>query len=146
MKIHFVCSGNVYRSRLAESYANYLIEKNHLQNITVSSSGIMANLNQHGPISWLTLEILKENHLDTYASSHWVQTTAEIINAQDIIIFMQPLHLHYCQNELRFTGTSYEIWDISDMIITQTKEEKITTARQTFTLIKTKVDKLFNRP
>lgn len=144
MKLHFVCSGNVYRSRLAESYANYLIIKNHLQNIVVSSSGIIASLNENGPISWLTLEILEENRLESYASHHWIQTTAEIINSQDLIIFMLPMHLQYCQQHLGFNGTNYEVWDVSDMLITATKEEKIKDAHQTFGLIKSKVDQLLS--
>lgn len=142
MKIHFVCTGNVFRSRLAESYANYLISKNHLKNITVSSSGIRADRDENGPIAWVTLDVLKKNGLEKYASPTWVQTSAKILSEQDKVIFMEPIHLRYSQDNFNYHQTNFEIWHIPDMSPSGNRQQTLEFGRRTLITLKTLVEKL----
>ncbi len=113
MKIHFVCNGNTFRSRLAEAY---LISKDVKGN-NVSSSGIEASRNLDGPICRYTEKILLKNDLLKYASKIWTLTTKEILDEQDLIIFMTKKQFLYCTKTLGYNGKNYEIWNIQDVFI-----------------------------
>lgn len=113
MHIHFVCRGNSFRSRLAEAYARSKIQSDE---ISFSSSGIEANRNQNGPISWYAMRIIKENGIVPYMSNYWTQTTQALLNQSDKIIFMKKNHLDFCRSNLNYKGENFEIWDIKDLV------------------------------
>jgi protein-tyrosine-phosphatase len=147
MNIHFVCAGNTYRSRLAETYLNSL----QLPAVKVSSSGTIAAENLNGPISWLTAWVIKKHSLVPFMSSHWHQTTAETLEAADKVIFMDAATYETCQSQFNYRGTNYEVWDIKDVGDFQLPQstpqvtgetENMAKAEATFELIKTKVDTL----
>jgi len=150
MHIHFVCSGNSYRSRLAEAY---LKSKLGSKEIKVSSSGIEASLHKfgNGPICWYAMRLMKRNALIEFMS--WQQqTTKELLSGVDLLICMRQEHLDFCQNGMGYTG-EFEVWDVPDlnemdgfMPSTQSGLETdinhIELTEQTFRLIVEKVDKL----
>ena len=143
MKLHFICTGNVFRSRLAECYARYLL-KNHPQ-FTVTSSGIDAAKAENGPISWVALRIIFNEKLLSYLSSTWSQTTPEILHQQDLIIFLQPYHFEQSRLRFDYHASNYETWDIADTTPQMSDDEKIVFSEKQFQEIKIKVNQLVNR-
>ena len=142
MHLHYLCTGNVFRSRLAESYTNYLIKTKNISDLSVSSSGVLASSNEYGPLAWFAKEVLNQNNLLAYASPAWIQTSPEILKSPDLIIFMTPYHLQFCQTHFGFSGTNYQIWHIED--IDSFTPNPVTFTQDTFTLIKSKVDQLLS--
>lgn len=151
MKIHFVCTGNVYRSRMAEAYLN----SKQLPEIQATSSGIVADMSYDydGPISWSAMRIIFKYALTPFMSMLPTQTTLEILNNANLIIFMKSNHHTFSQNELGWVGTNYEVWEIADMdsssgfenIEDYVRPEVIPLSEQTFDLIREKVDDLVKR-
>lgn len=111
MKIHFVCSGNTNRSRMAEAYLN----SKKLPGIIVSSSGIYANDNWEGSLSRYAERILTEHNLLPFAAKHWTQTTVDILDDNDLVVFMRRHHYDYCVEVLRWQPKNYLIWNIDDI-------------------------------
>ncbi len=113
MHIHFVCSGNAYRSRLAEAYTKSKIVG---RDIIVSSSGISVDENKfaNGPICWYAMRIMKRRNLISYMAWHERQTTKDILDKVDLLVCMQQEHLDYCQKKLGYTGQMV-VWDIVDL-------------------------------
>jgi protein-tyrosine-phosphatase len=143
-KIHFVCTGNIYRSRLAETY----LKSKQLNNIKVSSSGIRAGVAEQVTISWYALHLIEQNNLLTFVSPTYQLTTESLLSDADMIIFMTKYHYDYCVENLNFRSNNFEIWNIEDMtpeILSAGKEPAIVEATKTFELIKTKVDTLIDK-
>jgi len=138
MHIHFMCSGNVYRSRLAEAYFNSLTKD---RGYKVTSSGTVAARDRflNGPIDWYAMRIIKMNNLIPHMAWRETQTTSEVIAGVDLFIFMKAEHLEFCRT-LGYTGENYEIWDIPDMTPGSTRE--IEESEKSFELIKPKVEAL----
>jgi protein-tyrosine-phosphatase len=112
MVVHFVCSGNAYRSRLAEAYLN----SKKIAGVEVVSSGIMADRNfVNGPIAWIAERIIENNDWVEFMSLSKKKTTPEMIAKSDLLIFMEPLHFEYCQQYMDLGRQKYEIWDIQDI-------------------------------
>lgn len=114
MYIHFVCTGNGYRSRLAEAYLKSKVKK---EKIIVTSSGIAAEKYKYnnGPICWYAMRLIIRNDLTSYMSWKQNQTTRESLKDVDLLICMRDSHLDYCQKELNYGKHSFEIWDIPDL-------------------------------
>lgn len=143
MRIHFVCTGNTYRSRLAEAYLN----AKRLSDIHTSSSGIEAAENICGPVCWEAQRILEAEGLVPYMSPMWQQMHKDILDKQNLIIFMEHHHYKYASKQCGFTGDNYTVWDIPDLDELETLElgetiEKVQASEKTFAQIKEKVDEL----
>lgn len=148
--IHFVCTGNVYRSRLAETY----LRSKQVSNVEVSSSGIKAAENQYGPIVWYASRLITRGKLVPHMKPSWTQTSPEILNTADIVIFMADEHHAYAKTNFNFNKTSYEIWNIGDLkdagftddkIGTEFDMQRILHTEKIFAEIKKKVDELVTR-
>ncbi|MDH5533241.1 MAG: hypothetical protein OEX81_02310 [Candidatus Pacebacteria bacterium] len=113
MHIHFICSGNAFRSRLAEAYLKSKIKKTNLK---ISSSGINANKYSlgNGPICWYSMKLIDKNNIIKYMSWKEKQTTKEIINDVDLLVGMSEDHIKYCQKKLGFVGKTIN-WNIPDL-------------------------------
>jgi protein-tyrosine-phosphatase len=137
MTIHFVCTGNIYRSRLAEAYC----ASKCLPGIQVSSSGIGAGHNGPDPISPYAADILARYRLDAWAAKHWQRTTATLVEASDVLIFMESEHHRFCQNWIDPNRHTFEIWDIEDLgpIPAEQIPGKV---EHTFSLIRQRTDAL----
>lgn len=149
MIIHFICRGNVYRSRLAEAYLN----SKELPAFKSFSSGIAAT-NGNGIIAWYAQRIIEKEKLVSYESPAWQQTTEEILKRADFTIFMQQEYYDYCRKNLDFTNNNYEFWNVKDLnetllsatgMLPINETEQILATEETFGIIKEKVDNLINR-
>lgn len=136
MQIHFVCSGNTYRSRMAAAYCNSL----QLPGIMATSSGTNAETDTT-LIEWYAQRILEKYGLASHAASHWRQTTSENIEASDIIIFFEPRHYEFAKGFLDPQRQRYEIWNISD-VDTKNDLKLIEESENCFQQIKSRVDAL----
>ncbi|RJR26994.1 hypothetical protein C4561_04430 [candidate division WWE3 bacterium] len=115
MKIHFVCSGNTFRSRLAEAYLRSRLKEKNISNVEVSSSGTDAQHNSYGPAAWYTLRILHDNRLISFMSPNWKKTTRNDVEKSDLVVFMKDMHLQYCKKEFNIQPENYLILDIDDV-------------------------------
>jgi len=147
MLIHFVCTGNSYRSRLAGTYLN----SKQIPNIKAQSSGTMANRNMEGVISWEAQRIIQNNNLTQYESHMWRETTKKLLDSADLVVFMQKGHYDYCKEKLGFLKTNFRIFDIKDIgddgysdayISLENDIEKIKLTEKIYGDIQKKVDKL----
>jgi protein-tyrosine-phosphatase len=142
MHIHFICTGNVYRSRLAEAYFKSVTQNT---SFTASSSGIIAATNKYndGPICWYAMRLLKLNKLVPFMSWSEQQTTTELVGKVDLIIGMSQTHVNYCRNDLGYIHKPFEVWNIEDL--GQTEQDLISLTEQTYSKITSKVDDLVAR-
>lgn len=142
MIIHFVCLGNIYRSRLAEAYLN----SKKLPNVTVISSGINAFDNNNRPISWLTQRLFEVYKLVPFQKSNWTQTTKQLLDSADLTIFFADEFYQYCVNNFEYNSTNFEIWEIKDLDRSMKDHmEKMKKTEETFEMIRQKVDSLIER-
>jgi protein-tyrosine-phosphatase len=93
MRIRFVCTGNIYRSRLAEAYCKSL----RIPELQVSSSGMGAGLNDDAAISPYAAEVLARYELDSHAAARGQRRTAELVRWSDVLVFMEPEHQRFCK-------------------------------------------------
>ena len=142
MNLHFVCTGNVFRSRLAEAYSRYLL-KNH-PHYKITSSGVNASNAQDGPIAWYALRLIVEHELTDYLSPEWTQTTDTLLSVQDKVIFMQPWHYQQAVARFGYHGQNFLIWDIPDITPDMTDEAIIKFSARQFEVVKKNVDQLVN--
>ena len=111
MHVHFICAGNVYRSRLAEAHCNSRASKS----IHATSSGTEATANTCGPICWYAQRLLEQSLLISHMSLTWKQSTPDMISDNDLVIFMTNEEYEYARTRIVFNGNKYEIWDIPDL-------------------------------
>jgi protein-tyrosine-phosphatase len=135
--IHFVCTGNIYRSRLAEAWC----ASKDIRGLKVSSSGIAAGRDGAEPLSPWAADILAHHSLAAFAAKHWQRTTASLIQASDVVVFMEDEHHHFCRNWIDLSRQRIEIWDIEDIGPTPSDEIPAKVAR-TFARIRRQTDAL----
>lgn len=111
MTIHFVCTGNIYRSRLAEAYCI----SRCVAGIRIFSSGIAAGLNGDAAISPYAADVLAEYGLDSYAAARWQRTTEALVHTSNVLVFMESEHHRYCENWIEPARQRIEVWDIEDV-------------------------------
>jgi protein-tyrosine-phosphatase len=109
MRIHYICRGNAYRSRLAEAYT-----KSIRPDSDVISSGTVADshLTQNEPIVRLTLQFLKDQGLGAYAKQTTDQLTQERILPDDIAVCLNQRI--YDESAPFVLPKRTEVWDITD--------------------------------
>lgn len=88
MKIVFVCTGNTCRSPMAEILMKKYIEENNIENVEVSSCGIMCSNGM--PISEGSRTALKELGIDNIVHKSNMITMREIIESD--YIFTMTVH------------------------------------------------------
>ncbi|HUA98057.1 MAG TPA: hypothetical protein VMA34_06995 [Terracidiphilus sp.] len=110
-RIHFICTGNIYRSRLAEAYC----ASRSGPEVQVFSSGIGAGLNGTAPISPYAADALAAFGLTSHASAHWQRTTAALVRASDLLVFMETEHRIFCQDWIEPARQRMEVWGIEDV-------------------------------
>lgn len=150
MHVHFICTGNVYRSRLAETYFRSQANGQY----ETSSSGIHADANRpiYGPLSWYALRMIQNEHLIPSMTDHSTQTTRDLLDIVDLVIFMEDVHLNYAVETLQVAPAKYEVWHVTDVESVQLspeerKNHELTVMRQTeetFEKIKKKIDELLS--
>ena len=137
MIIHFICSGNTYRSRLAEAYLN----SKKLDGIKAISSGINATELAIYPIRWYTEKLSEENNLEKFMAPSWQQTTSALLKDNDLVVFLShDIYDNFIN--LKFKAPLFEVWDIPDVDLRRTDIEIIKDTKEAFTKIKNEVDRL----
>jgi protein-tyrosine-phosphatase len=94
MIIQFICTGNIYRSRLAKAYC----ASKRIQGVRVLSSGIEAGKNGDASISPYAADVLTKYGIISYAAERWQRTTAALVGASDVLVFMESEHRRFCEN------------------------------------------------
>lgn len=145
MHIHFVCTGNAYRSRLAEAY----LKSKQIPNIIVTSSGTEAEKHalHIGPISWEAMRLLKQNHLIPFMKLASEKTTPDALKQADILIFFEEEHKIFAETMVPLQNKMYHIWEIPDIVgtdIAGNDMQRIQASEKTFAMIQQKVDELSN--
>lgn len=149
INIHFVCTGNIFRSRLAEAY----LKSKKFTDILISSSGTHAKTHHKGSISWYAQRLLFRYKLIPYMSKMWVETSAKLLLEANIIIFIDKSNYDYCQNAFGI-NTKYEIWNLIDFddsdlnnkkLDLKKESEYIMLSEKIFQQIKDNVDKLIKK-
>jgi protein-tyrosine-phosphatase len=139
--IHFICTGNIYRSRLAEAYC---VSKG-VPGLRVLSSGIGAALHGGVPIAPYAARVLNEHRLARFAAPSWQQTTAALVRASDVLVFMEREHYRFCKDWMDPIRQTVEIWDIPDVGPIDA-ERIMTKVEQTFEMIRKRADTLLSTP
>lgn len=111
MKIHFVCRGNTYRSRLAEAYFNSLTIPGYF----AVSSGIAASRDQNGPITSYAARIIAAHGFTKYGKIGWTQSTKEDLEAADIVVFMNEDVYRDCSLALGPVMQRFYVWSVEDV-------------------------------
>lgn len=111
-RLHFVCRGNTFRSRLAEEYFRSQNKNNNI--IRVMSSGIQADQRLNGGISYLAKQLLARHNLISHKKS-WTQTTQRNINNSTIVIFMSQTVFEDADKRFDLSSTKYIVWNIPDV-------------------------------
>ncbi len=111
MTIHFICTGNIYRSRLAEAYCT----SKGVAGVRVLSSGIGTASNRGVPIAPYAARVLSEHGLERFAAPSWQQTTAALVRASDVLVFMEGEHYRFCKDWIDPIRQTVEILDIPDV-------------------------------
>ncbi len=137
MRIHFICTGNIYRSRLAEAYC---VSK-CAPGTEVVSSGIAAGVNAAAPIAPYAAYLLNKYGLSSHAASHWQRTTAAGVRASDVVVFMEAEHQRFCQDWLEPVRQRIEVWEIEDLGPVA-PAEIVARVEQTFAMIRQRTDML----
>lgn len=114
MHIHFVCRANIWRSRIAEAYAWHLLKE--LPAITVDSSGIEAGFNVTGGLPAHTESLLERYELLAHASETTQQTTQELIDAADSVVFANKDVYQDAKLMFRISDQATSVWDIPDRL------------------------------
>ena len=109
--IQFICTGNIYRSRLAEAYC----ASKRLQGIRVLSSGIEAGKTGDASISPYAADVLTRHGIISYAAKRWQRTTAALIGASDVLVFMELEHRRFCEDWIEPSRHRVEVWGIEDV-------------------------------
>lgn len=110
IKIHFVCRGNVFRSRLAEAYARSILGDEY----EISSSGIEAAQFPRIFISPWTRMLSNEYGLTQYLTDYRTQTNSGILQEQDIIIFMNEDVYKDAMAVYDFEPLKTLVWKVKD--------------------------------
>jgi protein-tyrosine-phosphatase len=138
MIIHFICTGNIYRSRMAEAYC---VSKG-IPGLSVLSSGIRTALNGLVPIAPYAADTLRGHGLERFVSASWQQTTAALVRKSDILVFMEDEHYRFCLDWIDSSTQTVQIWNIPDIGSGVGLAQIRTVAERTFAIIKQQTDLL----
>jgi protein-tyrosine-phosphatase len=141
MIIHFICTGNIYRSRLAEAYC----ASKGVPGLDVVSSGIKTALNGLVPIALYATNVLRAYGLERFAAPSWQQTTAALVRASDVLVFMEREHYQYCKDWVDSSRQRFEIWDIPDVGSEVGAAQIMTKVERTFATIRRQTDSLLTK-
>ena len=144
MSIHFVCTGNIYRSRIAEAY----LRSKKIPGLLVSSSGTQAFVQHRGSITWYAQRLLFRHNLIPHMSNEGKETTNKYLLEADIVIFFCKSNYEYCRSRFH-NPKKYEIWEVPDLddadlngkpLDIKREAEIIKNSENIFIMIKKKVD------
>lgn len=148
-KIHFVCRGNAYRSRLAAAYMATLLSGQ----FAISSSGIAAEQFKAIKTSMPYTKATAKAHKLTYEIDKLkTQTTNKLLAQADVIIFMNKDVYDDALREYDFDIRKCLVWDVADMGVEverkahakHTQQALVDAAAGTFVSIRVHCDALYH--
>lgn len=138
MVIHFICTGNIYRSRMAEAYC----VSRCVPGVSVLSSGTQTVLNGGVSIARYAAETLRAHGLEHFASASWKQTTPALVRQSDILVFMEDEHHRFCLDWIDPRRQRVQIWGVHDIGSGAKPAEFRAAAERTFATLKAHTDLL----
>lgn len=149
-RLHIICAGNIYRSRLAEAY----IKSIQIPGLVVSSSGTKASSQNKGSITWYAQRLLQRNGLTPFMSSYWRDTDSCTLRSSDYVVFIGKRNYEFCISNKYYVPEKYEIWKLpdfddsnlpKDFIDKENELKLIEESQRTFSEIKRRSDELLKR-
>ncbi len=110
IKIHFVCRGNIYRSRLAQAYLGSMKGAEW----DVSSSGIGADQQAHILTSPWAIATARQHGILASLGSVKTQTTSQLLQASSIIVFMGEDVYKEAKQRYEFNDALSVVWRVKD--------------------------------
>ena len=126
MRIHFVCLGNTFRSRLAEAYA-----KSRFTEHTYSSSGLEASKNVNGAMTWYGQMIAEKEHLLPFLFPTWRQLDWDGLVDYDLVICLDA-GVGKVMKEHLSSFTGLHIVDVPDVVELKDRKKMLEQAMQSF--------------
>lgn len=126
-QILYICTGNSYRSVLAEA-----LTKEQKEDLNATSAGI--NLTEE--ISEVALEQISRNNTTDLLKDSPERVTQEKLDKADKVVCMMPEHMEFLQKNFEIEDEKVEVWDIED------PHEAGPKAERAFEEIKQKVEDL----
>ncbi len=147
-RIHFVCRGNTFRSRLAEAYAKSL----KYQGYIITSSGIETAEHENIDLSQYTKSIAKKYKLTARLSAHKRQATKKMLDDADVLVFLNKDISDDALKEFNLDARKATVWSIEDLGTYLIKHPRVTRSKANYDKITeklarqifNKVDKLFD--
>jgi protein-tyrosine-phosphatase len=139
LRIHFICRGNMLRSRVAEAY---LKSKISVVPCYTSSSGIEASKYRSVSASSWRQAICKDNSLTSFVSHRSLQTTQTVLEKQNYVILMSRDVYYDAMKLYNIQVPHIIIWNIKDRVTASSKIPTKQKQRALFSLIKHNVDAL----
>ena len=110
-RVHFICRGNTFRSRLAEGYA----KSRKLPHYHITSSGIDTAANKHVELSKYAKNIAREQNFTGFMSKSKRQTTQRILRSQDVLVFLNKDIYDEASAIYKIDARQAVVWDIPDL-------------------------------
>jgi protein-tyrosine-phosphatase/8-oxo-dGTP pyrophosphatase MutT (NUDIX family) len=147
-RIHFVCRGNTFRSRLAEAYAKSL----KYEGYSITSSGIEATEHERLDVSPYTKAIAKKYKLTSKLAPHKQQSTKKMFTGTDVLVFLNKDIYEDALKVFSFDARKATVWNIDDLGTYLIKHPKVARNKANYVKITEmlagqtfdKVDRLFD--
>jgi len=110
-RIHFVCRGNTYRSRLAAAY----FAQKAGERFSVSSSGLEPERARVATSEAYTQAVAKRHGLTTGLRARKTATSQALLAAADVIIFMNGDVYDEAAQRFQFDARQATVWHIPDL-------------------------------
>lgn len=110
-RIHFVCRGNTYRSRLAAAYMASLLD----DRFVVTSSGIGTYMAPTRTSEAYTRATAKAHHLSHGITTTKTQTTDALLATADVVVFMNKDVYDEALKDYDFDVRKVLVWHVKDM-------------------------------
>jgi protein-tyrosine-phosphatase len=111
MRVHFICNGNAYRSRMAKNYFDSL-----QTGIESVSSGVRADKNRHKNVPAVTGyadSFLSTQGIEPHQNLEPIQVTQEMLDTDDVYVIINDIVLS--NMKAKFTPPkNFYLWDITD--------------------------------
>jgi 8-oxo-dGTP pyrophosphatase MutT (NUDIX family)/protein-tyrosine-phosphatase len=113
-KIHFVCNGNVFRSRMAEAYMRSF----NLPGIKISSSGISYDATYgktRYTLSPYAVAMAEKYNFKEHLSPAPTQTTQQLLDSADINVFLFPQVYERARFFYKIDARKAIVWNVPDI-------------------------------